>query len=423
VVSPYDAGVLVRTDPRSSASWYLGALAIGVVLERYVNYLWFEIPIVFGQPANVLSGFIYFLVATAIWLVLEPRARARSWLSAFLLMMAIAWLIHFVLYRYHGDAFNYTALLYIPILFLIWWKPPTTDEAWSAISVFAWTVSIVLVGTRTLESAGLLQVRSQTDALVAFDSERYLLPLNALLGIDGRWPGPFGHNSDTAMMGALLIVIALARWSRSSWVFLIVGATTLLVTSGRASIGAAAAGLLLMFMFRDGTFLWMTRFVRIPIGIVALALGAWTLVNQPAGLTGRNTIWPAFIELWQGSPWIGVGGSGISEGNEWAIFFQHAHNMYLDDLTREGLLGAGVQYAAVTLGVVIAARVAWWGAPGALAVIVTYLITGITEPRNPWIAPSATGFLFILMVVYASTFTPPTASRPTATPTARVSRG
>ena len=90
MVSPYDAGVLVRTDPRSSASWYLGALAIGVVLERYVNYLWFEIPIVFGQPANVLSGFIYFLVATAIWLVLEPRARARSWLSAFLLLMAIA---------------------------------------------------------------------------------------------------------------------------------------------------------------------------------------------------------------------------------------------------------------------------------------------------------------------------------------------
>jgi hypothetical protein len=310
-----------------------------------------------------------------------------------------------VLYRYHGDAFNYTALLYMPILFLIWWKPPTKDEAWAAISVFAWTVSIVLVGTRVLESVGVLSVRDQSDAVIAFDTERYFLPLNSVLGIDGRWPGPFGHNGDTAMMGALLIVIAVARWRRSSWVLLIVGVLTLLVTSGRASIGAAAAGLLIVFMFREGSFVGLTRMVRIPIGVTAIVFGAWVLINRPAGLTGRNTAWPAFLELWQESPWIGVGGSGIATGNQWTIEFQHAHNMYLNDLTREGLLGAGIQYAAVALGVVIAARVAWWGMPGALAVISTYLITGITEPRNPWIAPSATGFLFILMVVYASRVT------------------
>mgnify|MGYP000146597039 CR=1 FL=1 len=397
--------MIQNLGPRQSASWYLGILAIGVVLERYVNYLWFEIPIVFGQPANVLTGFLYFAVATGSWLLLHPRARARGWLSVFVVLMAAAWFVHLLLYRYHGDAFNYTSLLYVPVLLLIWWKPPTRDEAWSAVSVFAWTVSIVLVGTRLLESIGILSVRNQTDALIAFDTERYFLPLNSLLGIEGRWPGPFGHNGDTAMMGALLIVIAIARWRRSSWVFLTVGVLTLLVTSGRASIGAAAAGVLIIFMFRAGSFVWLKRAVRIPIGIVALTFGAWVLVNRPAGVTGRNTIWPAFFELWQESPWIGVGGSGIATGNEWTIEFQHAHNMYLNDLTREGLLGAGIQYAAVALGVVIAARVAWWGMPGALAVISTYLITGITEPRNPWIAPSATGFLFILMVVYASRVT------------------
>ena len=393
------------TDMRSSASWYLGALSVGVVLERYVNYLWFETPVIFGQPANVLIGFVYFFAAAVIWAMLDRRPRAQAWLSAFLVTMSVAWAVHLLLYRYHGDAFNYTALLYVPILFLIWWKPPTRDEAWAAVSVLAWTVSIVLVGTRLLESIGVLAVRNQTDALIAFDTENYFLPLNPVLGIEGRWPGPFGHNGDTAMMGALLIVIAVARWRRSSWVFLTVGVLTLLVTSGRASIGAAAAGLLIVFMFREGSFLRLSRAVRIPIGIIALASGAWVLINRPAGMTGRNTIWPAFLELWQESPWIGVGGSGIATGNEWTIQFQHAHNMYLNDLTREGLLGAGIQYAAVALGVVIAARVAWWGMPGALAVISTYLITGITEPRNPWIAPSATGFLFILMVVYASRVT------------------
>jgi hypothetical protein len=163
----------VITDMRSSASWYLGALSVGVVLERYVNYLWFETPVIFGQPANVLTGFVYFFVAAVIWAMLDRRPRAHGWLSAFLVLMAVAWAVHLLLYRYHGDAFNYTALLYVPILFLIWWKPPAKDEAWAAVSVFAWTVSIVLVGTRLLESVGVLSVRNQTDALIAFDTENY----------------------------------------------------------------------------------------------------------------------------------------------------------------------------------------------------------------------------------------------------------
>jgi hypothetical protein len=34
--------------------------------------------------------------------------------------------------------------------------------------------------------------------------------------------------------------------------------------------------------------------------------------------------------------------------------------------------------------------------------MVTYVITGITAPRNNWVVPSATGFLMILMVLAAS---------------------
>jgi len=395
--------VLTRWNPQESAAWYLGFLAAGVILERYVNYLFYEIPLIFGQPGNVLFSFVYVGVAGVFWLLLSKREKAGGLLSIFLILMGIAWFVHFTLFRYHGDAFNYSAFLYVPVLLMIWLKPPSKDETWGAVIVFAWTATAVLVITRMLESVGLLDEKNQTDSLIAFDTERYFLPLNSLLGIEGRWPGPFGHNSDTAMIGALLVVIAIARWRRSSWVFLIVGAFSLLLTNGRASIGATAAGLLIIFMFRSGTVLRMQRLVRIPLGSAALALGAWVLINRPAGLTGRNTIWPAFFELWQESPWIGVGGSGIAQGNEWTILFGHAHNMYLDDLTREGIMGAGIQYAAVAMGVFIAARAAWWGMPGALAVMATYLITGITEPRNPWITPSATGFLFILLVIFAST--------------------
>ena len=388
---------------RTSAAWYLGTLTVGVVLERYANYLWFEDPVLKGQPANILVAFAYFGIAFILWLLLEGRPPARSWLLAFLVAMGGAWLVHLGLYRYHGDAFNYTALLYLPVLVLIGWKPPRADEAWRAALAFAWTVTAVLVVTRLLEMLGLLAIKSQPLGVINFDTERYFLPLNDLLGIEGRWPGPFGHNGDTAMMGALLIVIAFARWTRASWVFLAVGAFTLLLTDGRASIGAAAAGIVIIAMFTmTGPLTRFPRSWRIGAGVGLLVLGAAYMYARPAGLTGRELIWPAFLDLWHTSPVLGVGGSGISISGGITQQFGHAHSLYIDELARYGVVGFVTQFAALGIGLVIAAWAAGRGRPGALGVLIAYFITGITEPRNFWIAPSATGFLVILMVVAAA---------------------
>jgi Lipid A core - O-antigen ligase and related enzymes len=205
------------------------------------------------------------------------------------------------------------------------------------------------------------------------------------------------------MMAALLVVIAIAFWSRSSWVFLVVGGLTLVLTNGRASIGAAAAGVVILVMFsRNPRLARLPRTLRIIGGSVVLVAGALIMFARPAGLTGREKIWPAFLELWSQSPLLGVGGTGIANGNEVAQFYGHAHSLYIDELARWGLVGFLAQFAAVGIGVYIAARAAGFGFPGPLAVIVTYLITGVTEPRNDWIAPSATGFLLILMVLAAS---------------------
>ena len=235
----------------------------------------------------------------------------------------------------------------------------------------------VLVLTRVLEVPGWLSVKSQSPGVIAFDEERYFLPLNDLLGIDGRWPGPFGHNGDTAMMAALLVVIAIAFWSRWSWVFLIVGGLTLLLTNGRASIGAAAAGVVLLLMFsRSPQLQRFPRALRIGARSILLVAGALVMFVRPAGLTGREKIWPAFLELWSQSPLLVVGGSGIVNGNEVAQFYGHAHSLYIDELARWGLVGFVSQFAAIGIGVFIAAGPAGFGYPGPLAVIVTYLITG-----------------------------------------------
>jgi hypothetical protein len=174
-------------------------LAIGVVLERYANYLLFEEPLVKGQPANVVVSFAYFGVAIVLWLLVPRRPRARGALLAFLSAMSLAWLVHWGLYRFHGDAVNYTAILYVPMLLLILFKPPNISEARTETLSLAWAVAAVLVVTFVLEQLGLLAVKNQAPYVVEFDEDRYFLPLNDLLGIDGRWLGPFGHNGDTAM--------------------------------------------------------------------------------------------------------------------------------------------------------------------------------------------------------------------------------
>lgn len=392
---------------RHSSAWYVACLAVGVVLERFANYLWYELPIYAGQAPNVVFSFLAFTIAAIFWMILERRMHAEGWLLAFLLTMMMAWLVHFALYRYHGDAFNYTALLYLPVLLMLLLKPPNFQEIRLATLSFAWAVAAVLILTRLLEMLGLLEIKPQPQGIIEFDSERYFLPLNDLLGIDGRWPGPFGHNGDTAMMGALLIVVAFAFWSKASWIFLLVGGLTLVLTNGRASIGAAVAGLVLIAMFSRSTSLrGIPRWLRITVGSVILVLGALFMFARPAGLTGREKIWPAFLELWLESPWVGVGGAGIANGNDIAQAYGHAHSLYIDELARWGLAGFITQFAALGIGVFVAAKAAGIGFPGPLAVMVTYFITGVTEPRNNWIVPSATGFLLILMVLAAAAYTP-----------------
>lgn len=384
---------------------YITFLSAGMVVERLITHLLGASAVVLGQPWTVLVVFFLFLLTLGIWLRTPRRSTASGLLLAFLLLMGIAWLAHFFLYRFHGDAFNYTAILYLPTLALIAAKPPTRAEARQASLAVAWAISATLVLTFTLERFNVIREKNQASGVVAFDENKYFLPLNALLGIEGRWPGPFGHNGDTAMMAALLVVIAFAFWSRASWLFIAVGTLALVLTNGRASIGAALAGIVIITLFGDQT--WLSRFpraIRVSIGSALLVTGAAILLLRPSGITGRDTIWPAFLELWIESPWLGVGGGGFAEGNSVTIAFGHAHSLYIEELARSGLIGFLTQFSAIAIGAVIAVKAAKFGHPGPLGVIVAFLVTGITEPRNNWIEPSATGTVLMLMILAASAY-------------------
>ncbi|MDE0973853.1 MAG: hypothetical protein OSA11_02025 [Candidatus Nanopelagicales bacterium] len=394
---------LMHRFRKQPASIYLGLLAAGVALTQYASYLGKGEPVFKGQSAAIVLFFVAFGFAFIFWLGVESRPRAKGLMSGFLILMSAAWFAHLFLYRLHGDDFNYLALLYFPILVMIWFKPPDLREAWTAILAFAWTAAAVLVLTRVLEMLGILEVKTQPLGVITFDKERYFLPLNDLLGIDGRWPGPFEHNADTAMMGALLIIVAVAYWTKASWFFIAVGAFTLLITSGRASMGAVIAGIIVIIVFtKHGRIGRIPRVARVWGGLAVLLAGAVFMYTRSAGVTGRNNFWPAFIELWQSSPLVGIGTSGISISGGITQEYGHAHNLYIDELARYGLLGFVTQFVAIALGLVIAFIAAKRGVAGPLAILTAYLVTGVTEPRNSWIGPSATGMLVILAVITAA---------------------
>lgn len=392
-------------------------LLVGTLSGLWAGYLRPDRAVIFGQSLAVLIPILSFVLALSLWFLLRSRSRTSNLGLTFLGLVGISWIAAVLLYRFHGDAFTYGALLFLPILLLIGRKPPIYEEVSATLVAFAWAVSIVLITTRLLEMFGVIDQKHQPDIIIWFDETYYWLPLNDSLGIEGRWPGPFGHNGYTAMMGALIMVIALAFWTRGSWLFLMTGAATLLVTSGRASVGAAAAGAVIVALFTErGLFGRIPRKLRLVSGVILLLGGLAILISGRSGLTGRQDIWPAFWELGLTSPWVGVGSSGIVVSGGITQDFGHAHNMYLDLFVRYGAISLAIVIAVLALGLVICLRAALRGYPGPMAILVFYMITAMTEPRNDWIHPSVYVLVVVLSVMAALA-----ALRPNGLPTPRTS--
>lgn len=392
----------VRVTLAHSTSIYLSTLLVGSVLGLWAGYLLPGIAVFKGQSAAVLIPLAAFAVALAAWMILPRRRPAQGLVLAFSVVLTLAWLSNLISFRTHGDAFTYGALLFIPILAMISLKPPSTSEGTTVVVSFAWVVSCVLVATRLLEAIGVISPKHQPPIIIWFDETYYWLPLNEALGIDGRWPGPFGHNGYTAMAAGLVLVIAITFWTRSSWIFLIVGMFTLLVTSGRASAGAAAFGITLFVMFTtQGRLGRIPRIWRAAVGSTVLLAGAVVLLSGRSGLTGRQDIWPAFLDLWLTSPLTGVGTSGISESGGLTQEFGHAHSMYLDLLARNGVIAFAFVMSALIIGLAVCVRAAFQGHPGPLSLLGAYLVAAITEPRNDWLHPGTYVILLVVVVFTA----------------------
>ena len=384
---------------------YLSFMFLGMLAAAFAGYLTEGRPVFKAQSAGIVIVLVTFGVTLAFWLALRVRAHVSGTARLFLLGMGALWVVHMGMAIFHHDLFNHTVWTFIPFLALVWLKPPNAREGWAALWALAWGVAVVLVLTRSLEIFGVLEVKSVPESITEFEQARYWLPFSGHLGLEGRWPGPFGHNADTGMMGALIAIVAIVNWRRTSPILIAVGALTLLLTGGRGPQGAIVVSLAILLIFsRRGRLAMVPLWARVTAAIAMTFAVIAALVGTGAGLTGRDVIWSEFLPLWRESPWLGIGTTGISENLNLTRGFTHAHNMLLDELVRYGLLTTLLLVAVLLVGAVLPIRAAARGYPGPLAILCAYGVLTVTEVRNNWQQPSILVLLVITCVLIANSW-------------------
>lgn len=384
---------------------YLSAWIIGMAGAQWIQYVWPEAVLFKGQPPSIIVMLAAWLISVPLWMV-APRSRpiSRAFL-ALLVTLAIAWAVHLSFAIVNGDNFNHTVWIYPLMLAMLAWKPPSGDEAWRALVVVAWAITAMLVVTRGLEMAGLLDRYYVNPEVVQFDLENYWLPFSGSFELLGKWTGPFGASAHSAMAAGFVFVIGVVRWRWSSWVFVTVGVVVYLLSASRTMLLACLAAVFIMVLFSTwGALSRIPEWVRWVALSAAALLGAVVLFNTGPGLTGRQSIWPAFVNVWQTSPWIGAGGTGIEAAGGLAAQSDVAHNLFVDLLARQGMLGLTIAVIALGIATWLGVRSASRGEAGPIAILMAYLIFSMTDVRNEWITMNLPLVIVILATAWAADF-------------------
>lgn len=396
---------------RESTVPYVGLLLISVMLGAWLNYLGDRLNpgewLLKGQSMGIVIPILGFPVVILLWWISRSRVPRDPWVSAVLIGLIIAWPLHIWIAKAHGDQLPHTVWIYGPALVLLLIKPPSSEECFRAVQWFAWLASLLIVVTWALERAHVIPVFDIPVYVAAFDQERYWIPIGEILGIDGRWPGPFGGNSRTGFVGVAIVLIAVhvirRRHLASSVLLLAVGGLTVLACASRGAFLALAVGLLIYAAFtRRG---WIARIpgkLRIGIAGLLLATAAIAMLMSPAGSAGRaDSIWPAFLDLWSTSPWVGVGQVGILADPQAGISME-AHNLILQEGTRFGVVGLVIQFAPLMLGVALSIVAAFRGRPWPLALIASFATASFFDAFvDGWLSMS-TYILLLVLAILAS---------------------
>jgi len=200
-----------------------------------------------------------------------------------------------------------------------------------------------------------------------------------------------------------------------------------MATAGRMPYLTAAAGVFTVFFFGNNRLVRRLPFgLRLTSVAAAISFVGLYFLNSGTGSTGRlgdSGIWSGYLELWRGSPWIGVGQVGIWEAPARINYSIDAHSIYIQNLTLSGIAGFTGVFGALALGIFIAIRAASRGQALPLALIIMYLVGGATDVlHSSWTSHSPYTIFVILAVVGAGQVQRPqsTTASPAVRPTTKV---
>jgi len=399
---------------RESTVPYVGSLIFTVMLAYYLNYLsglaGMPSLIFKAQSPGIYVPFVGFPISLVLWFICKAKPTSSVAARIFLIGLAAAWIVHLALIRLHGDMSINSIWLYLPVLAMLYFKTPTQRDGWAALVFMAWVAAVLLVLTRVLEILDAIPMFNIPDKpATEWEKQHYWLPLSGHLGIDGRWPGPFGFNAKTGFFSVFIVIVGVANWRRNSWLLVAIGGLGIVLTGGRGPYVALLAGILVLILlgqrFGIQRIPMAVRLSLVVLGVAALA--AKFAFFTSAGVTGREEFWSAFLELWRTSIWTGVGQEGIWNASGTVHAVMDAHSIYIQELTKYGLLGFIMLYGLLAFGLIIslisAAR--GWAAP--LAIIVVYLVSGFTDLlHDGWQAQSTYSLMIIVAVLAAAAWRP-----------------
>jgi O-antigen ligase len=386
---------------------FLAVLLVGTLV---VDFLLYAVPD-WTLPNGVQGVAPVFMVVVAagviMWVRAPSSAPAPRVVAAALICWLVIWLVWVGEGVLRGDAPAVNAVMVPVALLLVLGKPPTGAAALRAGDALGLAVVLGAVLALVLEVTGVVPswYRDAPVGMADYDRATYWLPLADLLGLDGRWAGPFDNPNLAGPAGALLLVYGVGRRGWVRWLFSVTGVAMLLLTSSRTSLIAAAAGVAVL-----AATWWLRHPGRLPrswrVALLALppVLLIVTVVRANPGLTGRTTVWPTMVELWQQSPWVGIGQTGFDAAIEagtlppWA---HHAHNVWFDSLVRLGVVGAILVTALAVIALLATALpLARGGSPAGVALIATLAVGSLTDTNLHWpylTVPAA--FLLVALLI------------------------
>ena len=370
-----------RARLQESGAPYLTALFVTPVTAHFTQYLFPGTSMLGAQPFGTVLALLGTSISLALWCLYRPRQPWPLLFQVFMGGLLAVWIFAVVMANVHGDAFNLTVLLLPLFLLMVLLKRPQSRNVRRAGDALAWSLIAMTVVAQLLDWMGLRELR--------YDFWNRLPFIDQIIGPIGRWEGPFGSSNLAGPIGAFLVAYGLFRCGLSRWAMVVTGSVIVFMSDSRTGYLGVLVALLVAILFRPSIGRYQMTGVRraVLFGVVAGVFVTLIVALDPT-INGRTTVWSLFLNLFWSSPFVGVGGEGITTAIQgdglldgWAT---HGHNILIDPLARFGFFGVAALLVAVCSALVLTFRAAKARQQSGLVLLACFLAVGVTEDVVDW---------------------------------------